>query len=274
MAFPSHFGLEFTSTIHNKAEGPTLPESNRVSTPFNVVITGAGKGLGYHMCLAYARAGVSGICISSRTASDLETLTDELLKINPKLNILSRTCDTTNAADVQSLVEVAKTTFDQRIDVVIANAGIISKYLYDTDTTTGEKSNRRLPKGIIEDDDFGRVIDINLMGSYNIAKYFTPVLLSSTNTSQVRAYIVITSLASHLTESHFTPVAYNVSKVAVNRMVEHMQNDHGKQGLQAFAVHPGAVLTPQTELHSTTKGDAWDACKFTSTCPFPLNPSI
>jgi NAD(P)-dependent dehydrogenase (short-subunit alcohol dehydrogenase family) len=211
------------------------------------------------MCLAYARAGVSGICISSRTASDLETLTDELLKINPKLNILSRTCDTTNAADVQSLVEVAKTTFDQRIDVVIANAGIISKYLYDTDTTTGEKSNRRLPKGIIEDDDFGRVIDINLMGSYNIAKYFTPVLLSSTNTSQVRAYIVITSLASHLTESHFTPVAYNVSKVGVNRMVEHMQNDHGKQGLQAFAVHPGAVLTPQTELHSTTKGDAWDA---------------
>jgi hypothetical protein len=38
-----------------------------------------------------------------------------------------------------------------------------------------------------------------------------------------------------------------------------MATDHKDDGLLAFAVHPGAVLTPQTELHSTQKGDAWDS---------------
>lgn len=42
-------------------------------------------------------------------------------------------------------------------------------------------------------------------------------------------------------------------------MVENMANDHGKEGLLAYAVHPGAVLTPQTEKHSLEKDDFWDA---------------
>lgn len=38
-----------------------------------------------------------------------------------------------------------------------------------------------------------------------------------------------------------------------------MANDHGKDGLLSYAVHPGAVLTPQTENHSLEKGDFWDS---------------
>ena len=33
----------------------------------------------------------------------------------------------------------------------------------------------------------------------------------------------------------------------------------GSEGLLAHAVHPGAVITPQTENHSLQKGDVWDA---------------
>jgi NAD(P)-dependent dehydrogenase (short-subunit alcohol dehydrogenase family) len=261
MAFPDHFGVQFTQPTHTRAEGPTLPENNRVASPFVVVVTGAGKGLGYHISLAYARAGATGICISSRTQSDLDTLSDALEKINPDLEILSRLCDTANPAAVQGLAEAVATKFHGRLDVVVANAGIISQYLYDTDPGTGEKVNRRLPVGIVEDDDFARVININLLGSYYTAKSFTPILTSDNNPSPVKAYVVITSLAAHLPNSAFTPVAYNVSKVAGVRMVEHMHNDHSSRGLLAYAVHPGAVVTPQTELHSTEKGDAWEACK-------------
>ncbi|EXJ72587.1 uncharacterized protein A1O5_03733 [Cladophialophora psammophila CBS 110553] len=256
-AFPDHYGHRFTPTLHNEAEGPTLPENNR-STPCVVVVTGAGKGLGVYISLAYARAGATGICISSRTPSDLDALEKQLREVNPKLEILSEVCDTTKPESVETLAEKVREKWNGRLDVVIANAGIISKYLYDTDSSTGEKTNWRLPKGIVEDDDFKRVIDINLLGSYYVAKYFTPLLIDPENPSKVRSYIVITSLASQLTESSFTPTAYNVAKLGNNRMVEHMAEDHKGEGLLAFAVHPGAVLTPQTANHSTKKGDAWD----------------
>ena len=192
-----------------------------------------------------------------------------MLKANPKIEILSRICDTTKPDDVKKLAEAVQDKFHGRLDVVIANAGVISKYLHDEDPATGAKTNRRLPVGIVEDDYFGRVIDINLMGSYYVAKYFTPILTAEANKSLVRAYVVITSIAAHLTQSNFVPTAYNLTKIGVVRMVEHMHNDHSKgldggggRGLVAYAVHPGAVVTPQTQLHSTQKGDAWEQRKF------------
>lgn len=262
MDFPSHYGLKFTPTTHTRAEGPTLPQNNRSSSPFVVVVTGAGKGLGYHISLAYARAGATGICITSRTQSDLDALSKELQSINPKIEILAKACDASNPDAVKGLAEAVERKFNGQLDVVVANAGVISKYIHESDPKTGEQINRHLPVGIMEDDDFKRVIDINLLGSYYVAKYFTPILISKSNHSKIRAYIVITSMAAHLAESGFVPVAYNMSKLANIRMAEHMHNDHAQSGLQAYAVHPGAVLTPQTELHSTEKGDAWDSCKW------------
>jgi NAD(P)-dependent dehydrogenase (short-subunit alcohol dehydrogenase family) len=101
---------------------------------------------------------------------------------------------------------------------------------------------------------------INLLGSQKTAKYFVPLLKETRDGPQV--YVVVTSLAGMWTNSAFTSVAYNVSKIAVNRMTEHIHNDHNqKDGIQAFAIHPGAVVTPQTELHSTEKGDAWEKGK-------------
>jgi len=257
MAFPDHYGVNFTKTLHTKAEGPTLPENNQAPGQI-VVVTGAGKGLGVYISLAYARAGVAGICVSSRTQSDLDALEKQLKEVNPKLEVLSELCDTSKPEVVKALAEKVKQKWHGRLDVVIANAGIISKYVHDTDPKTGEQTNRRLPVGIVEDDDFQRVIDINLLGSYYVAKYFTAILIAKDNPSTVRSYVVLTSLASMVTSSGFIPTAYNISKIANNRMAEHMAEDHKDAGLLAFAVHPGAVLTPQTENHSTQKGDAWD----------------
>lgn len=240
-----HVGMQFTPTIHHKPEGPTLPENNKVpKQPFVVCVTGAGKGIGYWVSLAYARADVSGIVISSRTQSDLEKLSVELKKINPNLHVLSQICDTTKDSDVAALAEATKKEFGY-LDVCVANAGIISKYLPDG----------TLPSGIFTDDDFNRVIDINFLGSVRTARYFVPLLLDKRSEG---AFVVITSVAAHFPASELTPIAYNTSKVAVNRLVEHLKNDYGHEGLLAYAVHPGGVLTPQTENHSLEKGDRWE----------------
>src|SRR5258708_4014529 len=105
--FPEHFGRDFTKTLRHKAEGPTLPENNQ-SPGYVVVVTGAGKGLGIYLALAYARAGARGICISSRTQSDLNSLEKQLKDVNPKLEILSEVCDTTKLDVVKALAEKVK----------------------------------------------------------------------------------------------------------------------------------------------------------------------
>jgi NAD(P)-dependent dehydrogenase (short-subunit alcohol dehydrogenase family) len=250
---PKHMGLDFTSTVHEKPAGPTDPLNNKLREDFVVVVTGAGKGLGRHIALAYAKAGAHGISISSRTKADLDTLTTDLLAINSKLQVHAQICDTTKDADVKKLAEDVDAKLG-RVDAVIANAGIISKYLHDSDG-----SNRRLPVGIIEDDDFDRVISINLLGTRLTAKHFLPLLTETEDGPG--AFVIITSAASHFGHSQFTTAAYNLSKIALNKMAEMIHNDHGKDGILAFAVHPGTVLTPQTQLHSTDKGDRWDQGK-------------
>jgi len=187
--------------------------------------------------------------IASRTKPDLTKLDQEIKRIAPKTTVLVQTCDTQSDDDVKRLAEATKAKFE-RLDAVIANAGVISKYIKDED------GKERLPIGIVEDDDFDRVIDTNFMGSYRVAKYFVPQLIGTKDGPQ--AYICITSLASQTSSSDLCPAAYNLSKIGNNRMVQHIHNDHKKEGVQAFAVHPGAVLTPQTELHHTTQlGSSW-----------------
>ena len=249
---PPTCGVDFTKTIHHKAEGATDPTNNSLSgKQFVVCVTGAGKGLGFHIALAYAQAGVSGLVISSRTQSDLDALSREIKKVNSKVDILAQTCDTLKDEDVKKLAKATEEKFG-RLDVCVANAGVISKYL----------SDGSLPKGIMTDPDFERVIDINFLGSVRVARHFTPLLLESKG---AQAFIVITSLAAHWVHSYLTPIAYNCSKRAVCHMMEQMASDHGKDGLLAYSIHPGAVLTPQTENHSVEKGDAWDT---TTMLPF------
>lgn len=249
--FPPHFGVEFTTTYHTKAEGLTDPSNTKLSNPFVVLVTGAGKGLGLHISLAYARAGTSGLIICSRTSTDLESLEKQIHSINPKCEVLSQVCDTTREEDLARLAIDVQSKFG-RLDVAIANAGVISKYIYDSDG-----SNRRLPQGILQDPGFERVVDINLIGSYKVAKHFTPLLIATKDGPQ--SFVAITSLASHSTSSAYTPIAYNVTKLALNRLVEAIHVDHHERdGINAFALHPGAVVTPQTEGHT---GDIWGQSK-------------
>jgi NAD(P)-dependent dehydrogenase (short-subunit alcohol dehydrogenase family) len=247
----NHNGTDFTATTHTTLSEKTNPRNIKLPSSFVAVVTGAGKGLGYQIALAYAQAGAAGISVSSRTKSDLKKLEAEIKKVNPETVVLATVTDTTKDSDVERLALEVSKTFG-RVDAVIANAGIVSRYVFDADG-----SNRRLPVGLLEDGDFDRVFDINLTGTARTARHFLPLLAQTKDGPQ--AFVIITSLASQLSDGKLVPTAYNISKLALNRLAESLHNEYYEQyGVTAFAVHPGAVLTPQTELHSNQKGDQWD----------------
>ena len=228
-ALPAHYGLNFTPTFHSQIPVNIDPSSVALPNPFVVAITGAGKGLGYHISLAFARAGCSGIAISSRTSSDLDALELAIEKISQemgkKIEVLKAICDVQSESSVSEFEHVVRERWG-RVDVVVANAGVMSSYI---EPTASSESN--LPQGIFEDNDWARVMDINLNGVWRISRAFLPLLAESKDGPQT--LISSCSMAAHSVVSQLTPIAYNMSKSGVMRLMECVANDHGKEGVQA-----------------------------------------
>lgn len=119
---PPSYGTTFTPTIHRTPSGPTDPTNISLPTPFIVAIIGAGKGLGRQIALSYAKAGASGIVISSRTQTDLDSLEGELKAVERKkggVEVWKKVCDVQNMREVE---EVARGTGEKfgRVDVVVS----------------------------------------------------------------------------------------------------------------------------------------------------------
>lgn len=132
---PPSYGTTFTPTIHRMPSGPTDPTTISLPAPFIVAIIGAGKGLGRQIALSYAKAGASGIVISSRTQADLDSLEGELKAVGRKkggVEVWKKVCDVQNMKEVE---EVARGTGEKfgRVDVVVSFfsfLSVISLYIY------------------------------------------------------------------------------------------------------------------------------------------------
>jgi sepiapterin reductase len=96
------------------------------------LITGASRGIGHKMALECSRKfkANSTIVLLARSAAGLETTKTEILAINPKLNVITRSIDLTkpspedlNKIIQESLVGVDKTSLE--LAFVIHNVGTI-----------------------------------------------------------------------------------------------------------------------------------------------------
>ncbi len=120
----------------------------------NVLITGATKGMGRAIAIAFAKQGLN-LAICSRNEKELSIFRDELLKINPSAKIAIRQTDTTVKAEVQAFAAFAEAELGF-MDVIVNNVGtyVQSSILDDTEDT------------------FQNLINTNLMPAYELYRYF------------------------------------------------------------------------------------------------------
>ncbi|KAI8932948.1 hypothetical protein NX059_010417 [Plenodomus lindquistii] len=222
----SNDGLNFTSTTHHDTYPYIDPTRSDLSGKY-VFITGASKGVGKVIALSYARAGAAGIALGAR--SPLGPVVDEIIGAarsagREEPRVVTLRLDVTDRESVESAARDVSEIFDGRLDVLINNAGYLSRFAGIPET---------------DPDDWWRDWEVNVKGVYLVTRSFWPLLLKS----NLRIIINVTSMGALKNPTYGT--AYGGAKLAGMQFTEHIDQDHGvgKDSMLVIAVHPGSVKT-------------------------------
>ncbi|GAF67410.1 unnamed protein product, partial [marine sediment metagenome] len=115
------------------------------------VVTGGSRGLGKEMALALTEAGAD-LMIAARTAEDLEAAAAEIAQATWR-KVIPAALD---VADPKAATAAVDRAVDElgRIDILVNSAGI----------------NVRSPVGQISDEDFQRIQQVNVTGTFNFCR--------------------------------------------------------------------------------------------------------
>jgi ketoreductase RED2 len=184
-----------------------------------VLVTGSSSGIGEACARAFAHEGARVVINSSSSVEAGEAVAASL----PGASYLQ--ADVSSEDDCRSLVEQV-IDGQGRLDVLINNAGT-TKVIphHDLDAVTDEV--------------FRRILDVNVLGTWNLTRLAMPHLKASGH----GAVVNITSVAGVRPTGSSIP--YAVSKAALNHMTSLVANVVGPD-VRVNAVAPGLVRTPWT----------------------------
>ncbi|KIO34547.1 hypothetical protein M407DRAFT_240434 [Tulasnella calospora MUT 4182] len=182
-------------------------------------ITGGATGIGLETAKAFAASGAN-VFIVGRRLPQLEAAKAEIEKLGAKVGIAS--VDVTKYESLKAGASAAVELFG-RIDIVVANAG---RY---------PETQKKL--GDYAPEDWVSCMDSNVQGTFFTLHATLPELVKTGN-----GYFI--ALSSSLAQTRIPgESAYNISKHAVNRLTEWIDIEYKKDGVKAFSIHPGSILT-------------------------------
>jgi len=193
-----------------------------MKNPKNIMITGAGGGLGSALSLAYAAQGISLFL----TGRNEDRLADISAACRLKGAHVEMACiDVEDAVAMENFIR--ETDKDKPLDLVIANAGI-SKTL-----VSGEQNSSAATK----------VFSTNLYGVLNTIHPAIPLMVKRRK-GQIA---IISSLASF--RGLPSAPAYSASKAAVRFYGEALRGVLKADGIGVSVICPGFIRTPMTDIN-------------------------
>lgn len=185
----------------------------------NAIITGATKGMGRSIAIAFAKEGIN-LAVCSRNEKDLDDFKKELLLINPQIKIITQLAD---GSIKEQLLQFARTAEQQLgfISIIVNNLGMFA------------------PSSILDEDEnaFDKQLNTNLMPAYHLYRYFGKAMMAARD-----GHIFTTCSVAAI-----NPIAeagtYSVTKFALLGLSKVMRLEMQPYGVKVTTVIPGSTLT-------------------------------
>lgn len=184
-------------------------------------VTGGGSGLGLGTVKRLIDQGIKGV-----VSFDLH---EGSFKHE---NLVQLTGDVTKEEDIKAALEKCSSKFGS-IGAVVNCAGIAyGAKIYDY------RKNKIHPL-----DEFRKVIEVNTIGTFNVARFASPYLAKNEMLGGQKGVIIMTSsVASY--DAQVGQAAYAASKGAINGMTLAIARDLAPAGIRCVTIAPGLFDTP------------------------------
>ena len=196
------------------------------------IVTGASSGLGAHFARMLSEHGAK-VVLAARRKEQLEKLAGDLP------GSLAVSCDVTSDEDCRRLVSSAVDHFGS-VDILVNNAGT-------------SRPAAVADEGI---DDFSKVVEVNLYGTYSMCRYVGVHMVEQGGGSIIN----IASIVGLVGLGRMPQASYAASKAAVVNLTRELAAQWARKGVRVNAIAPGFFPSEMTAgLFDNDAGTAWVA---------------
>ena len=192
------------------------------------IVTGAGRGIGKAIAIALAREGAN-VIVNDIDIQTAEEVAKEIKSSGRKA--LAIRVDVSDSKEVNRMVQSVLKKF-KRVDILVNNAAIIKR-------------------GSIEDlteDDWDRVIDVNLKGAFNCMKE----VVGTMKKQRYGKIVNISSIAGKIGDLASAP-CYGASKAGMTCLAKSLARELASYGINVNVVAPHAIETDMSKEWSEEK---------------------
>ncbi len=190
-----------------------------------VFVTGGSRGIGKEVALKFADNGYNVVINYVSDKTDVGSLQKEFEERNVQALILK--ADVTDQEGIQNVVEKAIEKFG-KIDVLVNNAGITRDNLLIRMT----------------EEEFDKVIEINLKGTYIVTKQVVKYMMKKRSGSIINLSSVV-GVAGNAGQAN-----YSASKAGIIGFTKSIAKELASRNIRVNALAPGFIETDMTKVLS------------------------
>jgi NAD(P)-dependent dehydrogenase (short-subunit alcohol dehydrogenase family) len=198
------------------------------------LVTGASRGIGRATALALANAGARVIIHYGRSASEANALRKEIETSGGQAYTVS--ADLASPDGATGLAEQVRKIVDDKLDILVANAGISKAAPIESHT----------------------VEEFDSLFATNVRAPFFLVQQLLAQFGEGSSIVLVSSLAAHFAPGGSAGIislpVYASTKGALNTLVKHFAALLGPRGIRVNAVAPGVIETDMSNFTKTEAG--------------------
>lgn len=188
------------------------------------LVTGGGSGLGEATARELARLGAK--------VAVLDVNLDNARRVAADIGGIALLCDVTSPDSVQAAIETAAAAHGTaRILMQIAGIGTAKRVI--------ARDGSPAPL-----EDFAKVVNVNLIGSYNVARLFAVACAKAEPMEDGERGVIVFTASVAAFDGQVGQQAYSASKSGVVGMTLPMARDLAQYGIRVCTVAPGLFATP------------------------------